>query len=78
MQHPQGLTLAQYAAAKKLDEEFLASLGLTNTYFDTLKAVGIPYKGINGFTTAVQFRARCTKWPVGAKKTNLAPTGFGS
>ena len=72
-----GLTLAQYAAATKLDVEFLASLGLTDTYFDTLQAVKIPYLDINHFTIATQFRTSMGGRAHFRKGDNPCPYGLG-
>ncbi|HEV2491967.1 MAG TPA: hypothetical protein VG204_02725 [Terriglobia bacterium] len=72
LQEPQGLTLAHYAAAKKLPVSFLKSLGLTDIYFDGRPAVRIPYLGVEGFDAAVQFRLSMDgedrfRWKTGSK-----------
>ena len=51
-----GLTLAQYAAAKRLPVEFLTSLGLTEIYYQRKLAVRIPYLTPDGQEVAVRFR----------------------
>ena len=76
VQHPQGLTLAQYAATKKLDEEFLGSLGLTDIYLDGRPAVRIPYYGTIGFTAAVQFRTSMDEMARWGKETSSCPYGL--
>jgi DNA polymerase-1 len=51
-----GLTLDQYAEAKRLPKEFLQRLGLTTVYVNSLPAVSTPYKDREGIVRAVQFR----------------------
>jgi hypothetical protein len=55
-QHPAGLTLEQYAAAKKLPDAFLRGLGLSTIHIGAQPAVRIPYKATDGFENAVRFR----------------------
>jgi hypothetical protein len=72
LQDPQGLKLAHYAAAKKLPLSFLRSLGLTDIYFDGRPVVRIPYRGVDSFEIAVQFRFSMDgedrfRWKTGSK-----------
>jgi hypothetical protein len=76
VQHPHGLTLAQYAATKKLDEEFLESLGLTTIDLDGRKAVKIPYYGTIGSTAAVQFRTSMEEMASWRKGSKPCPYGL--
>jgi DNA polymerase-1 len=51
-----GLTLEQYADAKRMPKEFLQRLGLSTVYVGGLPVVSIPYKDREGTVRAVQFR----------------------
>ena len=66
-----GLTLADYAAGKKLPIEFLKGCGLSDTVREDLPAVRIPYLGPQGETLATRFRISNTgdkfRWNSGAK-----------
>lgn len=53
---PVGLTLAQYAQAKRLPVEFLRSLGLSEIRYLGQPAVRIPYLDREGTEVAVRFR----------------------
>jgi hypothetical protein len=50
------LTLAEYADAKRLPEEFLRSLGLSDKNYNGKAAVRIPYPGEHGEEAAVRYR----------------------
>lgn len=56
-----GCTLAQYAERKKLPEDFLRSLGLTDLSYKSRPAVGIPYRRGDGTEGPVRFRVRLHK-----------------
>jgi hypothetical protein len=67
-----GLTLAQYADAKRLPVAFLKSLGLTDMFYGGGPAVRIPYRALDGQTAAVQFRLAMAgsdrfRWKTGSK-----------
>ncbi len=71
---PQGLTLAGYAAAKSLPEEFLRDLGLSNISYNSRPAVRISYFDAEKREIAVRFRIALTgenrfRWKTGAKPT---------
>jgi len=51
-----GLTLAQYAAAKKLPAEFLRKLGARDLHLGGLPAIAFPYRNSEGDEAAVRFR----------------------
>jgi DNA polymerase-1 len=51
-----GLTLDDYAEAKKLPKEFLQRLGLGTIYLNGFPVVSIPYKDAEGIVRATQFR----------------------
>jgi hypothetical protein len=51
-----GLTLADYAAAKKLPEAFLVSLGLSQIMIHGRSVVRMPYRGRDGNQACVRFR----------------------
>ena len=65
VQHPEtvaiGLTLAQYAEAKRLSEAFLRGLGLTDMHYLGRPAVRIPYRTVDGDEGAVRFRLALSK-----------------
>lgn len=73
-----GLTLEQYAQAKKLPVDFLASLGLSDKKFSGTPAIRIPYRDADGVTLATRYRLAMEKgdpdnrfrWSSGSK-TNL-------
>jgi len=50
---PLGLTLKQYATAKRLSVEFLKELGLADQKYNSAPAVCIPYYGVDGRTLPV-------------------------
>ncbi len=54
--HSPGLTLAQYADAKKLPMDFLRGLGLADCKYQGLPALRIPYSDASGTLVAVRFR----------------------
>lgn len=67
-----GCTLVQYAEAKRLDVEFLRSLGLSDVNYLSKTAVRIPYLAADGSEAAVRFRlslngANRFAWKRGAK-----------
>jgi hypothetical protein len=69
---PTGLTLGQYAEAKKLDPAFLWRLGVAEFYLDRTPAVRIPYSDGAGNIVAVRFRLALTgpdrfRWKNGSK-----------
>jgi hypothetical protein len=51
-----GLTVAQYAKAKGLDERKLSEFGLTDIYYQNEPAVRIPYFDATGNDVSAQFR----------------------
>jgi hypothetical protein len=51
-----GLTLEQYAAAKRLPVQFLRSLGITEFTYEGGPALRVPYRGTAGEELAVRFR----------------------
>lgn len=53
---PQGITLAELAAAKRLPVDFLRNLGLTDFKYNGRPAVRIPYANEVGEIVAVRFR----------------------
>jgi hypothetical protein len=66
-----GLTLQQYADAKQLPVDFLASLGLADCAFNKRPAVRIPYYGPSGEVAATRFRISLGgdrfRWKAGSK-----------
>jgi hypothetical protein len=72
---PLGLTVAQYAAAKRLPEEFLRKLGARDIHLGKMPAVAFPYKDLNGNEIAVRFRLTMDsagdrfRWRNGSKQT---------
>lgn len=74
LQPPGGLTLAQYAEAKKLPSEFLLELGLSDISYLGRPAVRIPYPDQTGAEVAVRFRLALRgdnrfRWKTGTKPT---------
>jgi hypothetical protein len=72
-----GLTLAEYVKAKRLPEDFLRRLGITDSLLAGIKVVRIPYMNQNGREAAVRFRLSLDgesrfKW-----KTGLKPILYG-
>ncbi len=69
VQHPEtvaiGLTLAEYAEAKRLPVAFLHALGLTDMHYLGRPAVRIPYRTVDGDEGAVRFRLALHKDEVG-------------
>jgi hypothetical protein len=55
-----GLTLAAYAAAKRLPIPFLQDLGLREVYLGGRRAVAMPYRDLDGHEIAVRFRLALT------------------
>jgi len=67
-----GLTLAQYAEAKRLPLDFLRSLGLTEIRVNRLPTVRMPYCDGSGEEVAVRFRLALSgenrfRWKAGSK-----------
>jgi hypothetical protein len=66
-----GLTLGNYAAAKRLSIEFLKSCGLSEFTFERKPAVRVPYFGRGGEELAVRFRIALDgdrfRWKSGTK-----------
>jgi hypothetical protein len=66
-----GLTLLQYATAKRLPIEFLRECGLSDFRYDDKPAIRIPYLGASGDQLAVRFRIALEgdrfRWKVRAK-----------
>jgi hypothetical protein len=66
-----GLTLARYAAAKRLSINFLKSCALSEFTFERKPAVRVPYFGEDGEERAVRFRIALDgdrfRWKSGAK-----------
>ena len=68
----EGLTLSDLAAAKKLPEAFLASLGLRDTRLRDRNAVRLPYLTEDGSESDIRYRLALTgdarfRWRTGAK-----------
>jgi DNA-binding Lrp family transcriptional regulator len=68
-----GLSLAQYAEAKRLPVEFLESLGLSEICYLSKPSVRIPYLAPDGSEIAVRFRLALTgddrfRWKSGTKQ----------
>lgn len=80
-QHAQGCTLAAYASAKKLPIEKLKTFGLTDIGYNSVPAVRIPYRGIDGTDGPVRFRLALEKGdgadPRFAWKKGSKPTPYG-
>jgi hypothetical protein len=70
-----GLTLDQYAAAKRLSAEFLRTLNLSDATYDGQRALRIPFFGDTGEPLAVRFQIAldgdCFRWKSGGKKPPL-------
>ena len=69
-----GLSLAEYAAAKALPEDYLRRLGLADTTYARKPAVRIPYRASGGTEVAVRFRIAASgadkfRWAKGSKAT---------
>lgn len=62
---PAGCTLEAYAAAKRLPEEFLARLGITQIFLNSAPVLRIPYFDEMGTECAVRFRTGLHKAPDG-------------
>jgi hypothetical protein len=58
-----GCTLAEYAAAKRLPEQFLRHLGLEDTEYRGRPAVRIPYRDTVNLEQAVRYRRRLERGP---------------
>lgn len=56
-------SLAEYAAAKGLPEDFLRGLGLEDVHYGGAPAVKIPYLMANGHESAVRFRTAIDRTP---------------
>jgi hypothetical protein len=70
-QHP-GCTLAEYAQAKRLPEDFLKGMGVAQMSYLGAQAVRLPYLGTDGATDAVRIRVSLDgddkfRWPRGTK-----------
>jgi len=69
LQHPEtiavGVTLAEYAEAKRLPIEFLRDLGLADIHYLGRHAVRIPYRATSGEEGPVRFRLALHKGEVG-------------
>lgn len=73
---PAGLTVARYAAAKRLPLEFLRSLGLADATWYGKPALEIPYRNESGQVIARRVRKAlgsldCWRWRKGAKAKGL-------
>lgn len=71
-QHPaSGLTVAEYADAKRLPVAFLDSLGIAETHRSGVWVLRIPYRNPSGAEVAVRFRLAMTgdrfRWKEGSK-----------
>jgi hypothetical protein len=72
-QQSAGLTLAQYAAAKRLPDDFLRKLGARELHLGGMPAIAFPYKNSEGDETAVRFRLAMNstedrfRWRTGSK-----------
>jgi hypothetical protein len=66
-----GLTLAQYAEAKRLPIDFLRSVGLSDLSYLSAPAIKITYSGTDGAVAAVRFRISLDgekfRWRSGSK-----------
>ncbi len=72
LQAPIGCTLAAYAAAKRLPEDFLRELGMRDVSYLGRPAIAMPYLDADGAEQAVRFRlalegAARFRWRRGAK-----------
>ncbi|HTF32185.1 MAG TPA: DUF3631 domain-containing protein [Myxococcota bacterium] len=63
-----GVTLAQYAAAKRLPEEFLAELGVREVRYFGPPSLEIPYRDCEGQAGPVRYRIRLEKGPEGDER----------
>jgi hypothetical protein len=68
---PAGLTLEQYAAAKRIPVEFLKRCGVSEFTYERKHALRIPYLAAGGEVTAVRFRIALDgdrfRWKSGSK-----------
>jgi MarR family/CHC2 zinc finger len=62
---PGGCTLADYAAAKRLPEAFLRSMGLKDVSYNNSPAIRIPFYAPDGREISTQYRVRLNKVPGG-------------
>src|SRR4030095_12161317 len=67
-----GLSVAEYATAKALPEDFLRQLGLSDTTYARKSAVRIQYRASGGTEVAVRFRIAAEgadkfRWAKGSK-----------
>jgi Protein of unknown function (DUF3631) len=67
-----GCSIADYAAAKRLPEEFLRSLGLADSVYARAPAIRISYRGTAGTEMAVRYRVALDgadkfRWAKGAR-----------
>jgi len=53
---PRGVTIEQYAEAKKLPEDFLCEQGLEDTFINGTQAIRVPYFDAAGEEIAIRFR----------------------
>jgi hypothetical protein len=67
-----GLTLARYAAAKRVSADFLRTIGLSDATYDGQRALRIPFFGETGELLAVRFQIAldgdCFRWKSGGTK----------
>jgi hypothetical protein len=70
-----GLTLARYAAAKRLSVDFLRALGLSDATYDGSCALRIPFFDATGQLLAVRFQigldGDCFRWKGGKKPPSV-------
>ncbi len=55
-EYARGLSLEDYATAKRLPADFLRDLGVREIHLNGIKTVGIPYKCADGTEAALRFR----------------------
>jgi hypothetical protein len=75
---PAGCTVAEYAAAKNLPEDFLRSLGLSDTFYARSPAIKVPYRATGGTEIAIRYRialggADRFRWAKGTKAVLYGP-----
>jgi hypothetical protein len=69
---PKGLSLTEYATAKKLPQHFLETVGLSTIYLGGRPVVRMPYLGDDGTESSVRFRVALDgenrfRWKSGSK-----------
>ena len=72
-----GLSLAEYAEAKRLPTDFLSGIHLTEIYLGGMKVVRMPYMSPDGTEAAVRFRLSLNTEPRFRWKTGSKPTLYG-